>query len=226
MPRHRVSHADDIAFGAVDPPNRAFTGVTVHQTGLLDLGTPIAAAAATVVNAQAVAGAVASVPLAVAGGVTLDVPRAVSIVSSNAGDTGAGRNVTVFGRDRYGRPQSETITPNGTTTVVGNKAFASVSRVAAAGAYTGNLSVGISARIGLPQRILPGGFLSGILGDNTADAGTIVFGSDAAPTDATGDSIGTYQPAGTLNGTNRFRVRAFVNLGDRAYGIEQPNVTL
>ena len=224
MPRHRITHADVLAAGIIDPPDRTFTGVGINPTALQDLGTPIAATTNTVVSAQAVAGA-GSVPL-VSTVVTVDVPRCLVIVSSNVGDTTGAKNITITGRDRYGRAQTEVITPNGTTPVNGNKAFKTVTRVDALAALLGNLSIGVNTKLGIPARVTTGGFISGILAPNTADAGTFAFGDDTAPSTVTTDSIGLYTPAGALNGANRYFLRAIPVLGELAYGIQQASVSI
>lgn len=99
--------------------------------------------------------------LASSGAVTLDVPRALQVVSSGA----ATAVITVTGTDVYGRPMSEAITLNGTTAVSGKKAFKTVTLVTAGAAIDNPAKVGTTDILGLPVFIPSEGFLVAELRD-------------------------------------------------------------
>lgn len=85
---------------------------------------------------------------AVSGVVYMDVPRCVDAVSSNGGDT---TNVlTITGTDMYGQTMVEAITTNGTTRVLGKKAFFKITSISTSVAFTGNVSLGTIDIFGLP----------------------------------------------------------------------------
>lgn len=164
-------------------------------------GAVSAAAAATVVNAQAVAGTAAVTKTAAI--VTLDVPRVLNAVSSSASDTAI--TVTITGTDEYGAAMKERIALNGTSTVPGLKAFKTITTVNASGAMVGNLSVGQTKILGLPFVLRDAGLRVESLEDGAAaTAGTYVAGSTAVQTLTTGDVRGTWSPNGTPNGTVQF----------------------
>lgn len=96
--------------------------------------------------------------LVTAGVATFDVARRVVAVSANAGDTT--QTITITGTDRYGNPQSEVITLNGTTPVYTNRDFLTVTgetiSAATAGAITsGTNGVGSTSWIVLNPHITP-----------------------------------------------------------------------
>ena len=102
-----------------------------------------AADADGIAAAQAVGGAgdlTLNGALASGGVATLDVPRHVSVVSADVGDTT--QTATVTGTDRYGNAISEVLTLNGTTTVKGSKNFKTITQVAMSAATVGNVSAG------------------------------------------------------------------------------------
>lgn len=68
-------------------------------------------------------------------------PSLLSVVSSNAGDTGTVYNVVVTGWTSSGVAISETITPNGATPVASTNTFDVVESVTATGTWTGTLTV-------------------------------------------------------------------------------------
>jgi hypothetical protein len=174
---------------------------TLLSTVYVPYGAVSALAAATVVNAQAVANTNPVTKTAAI--VTLDVPRVLSAVSSSASDTAI--TVTITGADEYGRPMVERIALNGTTTVPGLKAFKTVSTVVASGAMAGNLSVGQTKVLGLPCFLSDAGMRIASLEDGAvATAGTYVAGSTAVQTLTTGDVRGTWSPNANPNGTIQF----------------------
>lgn len=231
FPPHRITNTDNVRTGNAVSPNRDRTGVPLAGAEAqaiitFSLGAPIVADVDGVCAAQAIAGAAdALINGALSSGgvvVAFDVPRGVQVDSSDAGDTT--QTVTVTGKDVYNQSMVETIALNGTTDVLGKKAFSSISRVAVSALMTGNLTVGTTSKLGLPYRPVVGGFLRGRANEDTADAGTYVAPERTASTATTADVRGTYAPAGTLNGTNVFVVSIAVANGPTnaaGFGIAQ-----
>lgn len=177
----------------------------------ISLGTPTTAAATAVCAAQAISGSNVSAVIngtkAAAGVASLGAQtgRNVVIVSANAGDTT--QTVTITGTDMYGAVMNERLTLNGTTTVTGGKAFATVTGVVVSATMTGNLSVGDGTRIGLPVYLSNSTFILRELQDGAvATAGTVVAGlSIATPATITsGDVRGTYAPNSAPDGSRAY----------------------
>ncbi|MEN6404110.1 MAG: hypothetical protein ABFD94_19370 [Armatimonadia bacterium] len=164
---------------------------------------PATLSATAVAAAQAVAGAgnLTINGASASGGVaTLDVPRAVSVVSSNAGDTT--QTATVFGTDAYGIAMSEAIAFNGTTTVAGQKAFKTVTRVAISAAMAGNASVGSTDIFGLPYRVDSRNYVITAWNGAIVTTGTFAAADTTSPaTTTTNDVRGTFLPADAANGS-------------------------
>lgn len=163
----------------------------------VDFLTPIAAVAAGILSATSIATAVDTTTFVAD---TADAPfgRNVTVVASGA----ATSTVTVYGKDYLGQGMAETLTLNGTTPVLGNKAFKWVDRVVAGITAATTINLGFGSKLGLPYR------MSNVLEEtaNGAEAavGTFVAGVLTDPqTLTTGDPRGTYVPSTTLNGTNR-----------------------
>jgi hypothetical protein len=132
--------------------------------------------------------------------VTFDCPRALQIVSSNAGDTT--QVITIRGLDEFGVAMTQNITLNGTTPVFGTKAFKTVISYQASVALAGNLSIGNSKILGLPLYLAGAGWVLRELQDQTvATAGSFVAGVNTIASATTGDVRGTWTPNATLNGT-------------------------
>lgn len=175
---------------------------------------PAALSTTAVAAAQAVAGA-GNLTLAA---LTIDFPRAVQIVSSNVGDTT--QTALVTGKDVYGVPMSELITFNGTTPVLGKKAFASISSVYVSAALAGNASVGTTDVFGLPYVVTTRNYA--VTFDNGAQVttGTFTAAVTTSPaTTTTGDIRGTWDPATAANGTVRFTVWMFIKDPDTVTGL-------
>jgi len=149
----------------------------------------------------------------------LDCPRAVSITIGTGTITAT--NVTISGYDYYGQAMTQTISTGTTqsTTVNGKKAFYQISSVYVAGNCGGTISVGTTAILGLPVRVIDAGYISSVgwanqLGNNSA---TFVAADLTNPaTASTGDVRGTIVPntsTGTypLNGQNRLVVEVLLN---------------
>jgi hypothetical protein len=185
---------------------------------------PVALSATAVAAAQAVAaagnltinGATAS------GGVaTLDVPRCLSIVSTGADTT---QTATITGTDAYGIPMTETITFNSTTTVNGQKAFKTVTRVAISAALAGNASVGSTDIFGIPYRTNSRNYLLTAWNGAFVTTGTFAAADTTAATATTDDVRGTYLVPDAANGTKRLTL--WISIADDdtqtgLYGVAQ-----
>jgi hypothetical protein len=207
---------DDLWMGnATGPQTNSWAGPGTIGRGVGPLGrvyifdiVPAALSATAVCAAQAIAAAGSATinGASASGGVaTLDVARAISVKSSNSGDTT--QTVTVTGTDYWNQYQTETLTLNGTTTVNGLKAFKTIVAVAVSAALTGNLSVGSTDIFGLPYRVTDAGYImrAGWAGALAANAGTFVAADTTSPATATtGDVRGTFLPTGSAaNGSRR-----------------------
>lgn len=225
----RITHAAIITAGAGQRGNSQ-SGPTLAQLVCVRWGAgsahnraaPAAAAANNVLASQAIAGAADGVingALATGGVATLDVPRSLQMVSANAGDTT--QTVTVRGFDEYGEALTETRTLNGTTIVLFLKAFKTVNRVTFSAALAGAVTMGTTARLGLPFRIRIGDFVTG-KADNAVDVpGTLTVADTAAPTAATGDIRGTVIFNTAPNGTVIFTALQWLtDNGQDAFGGE------
>lgn len=117
--------------------------------------------------------------------------RAVSVVASGA----ATSTVTVIGRDYLGQMIKETLTLNGTTTVNGNKAFASIEQVSWGATASVTINLGWGNKLGLPFRCiyLDTELVSGAV---PANAGALTAGASAstAQTATSNDPRGLYTP--------------------------------
>ena len=132
----------------------------------------------------------------------LDCPRAVS-VSLVVG--GTARAYTITGYDYYGQPMSEVITSVANATTNGKKAFYQIVSVAGAGASTTAVTVGTTQLLGLPVRVIDGGYLChvGWNGGFALDTGTLAVAATATATTTTGDVRGTFSPSTAPDGIKR-----------------------
>lgn len=142
--------------------------------------------------------------------------RNVTVVASGA----ATSDVTVHGFDYLGQPMTEELTLNGTTPVLGVKAFARVTRVEAGVTAATTINVGWGNKLGLPYKILDA---YTVLKNNAepADADTIVVGSTATQTATSADPRGTLNlhANNVTNGTNTYEVAGLWDDTD-LYGVQ------
>lgn len=125
--------------------------------------------------------------------------RNVTVVASGA----ASSAVTIKGRDYLGQPMLETLTLNGTTPVVGVKAFKTIEEVSyAATAVT--IDVGWADKLGLPYAATS--LLAELEDGATASAGTFVARSVATQSATSADPRGTYDPASACDGSTEFQL--------------------
>lgn len=140
----------------------------------------------------------------VSGGVAvLDVPRGI-VVDSGGADTSV---ITITGTDEFGNAMKENITVNGTTAVLGKKAFKTVTSISGSVDAANGIFIGTSDILGFPV-FLPNAV--NILYDTEDGAavtdGTYVAGVLTKPTATTGDVRGTYDPNSACDGSKRFSV--------------------
>lgn len=114
--------------------------------------------------------------------------RNVTVVASGAATSA----VVVYGEDYLGQTVIESFTLNGSTPVLGKKAFKRVTRVTAAVTAATTINVGWGNTLGLPYKIQD--IYTELADKVEATAGTVVVGSVATPSATTGDPRGTYLP--------------------------------
>lgn len=199
----------DVDSGVVLADPAKMSEITIVK---IALGAPATAVANGIALAQARASAgnlTLNGSLATGGVATFDVPRNVVVVSSAAGDTT--QTATFTGTDAYGKTLVETLALNGTTTVVGKKAFKTVTQVAISAALAGNGSAGSGVILGLPVFIADTvDVLKEIMDAAAATAGTLVAGANTTATATTGDVRGTYNPNSAPNGARVYELIAAV----------------
>lgn len=153
--------------------------------------------------------------LASSGTVTLDVPRNVVIDAAGA----ATAVLTVYGTDVYGNAMSEAITLNGTTAVSGEKAFKTITRIAASAAAT-DFFVGTGDVFGLPFRTDSRNFALTAWNGAFVTTGTFVAADTTSPaTTTTGDVRGTYAVPDAADGTKALSVWIFIEDPDTVTGL-------
>ena len=178
----------------------------------VDFGTPAVANATSILSAQSIAVAITASGLSGTTPLLLDtIPdtfgRNIQVVASGAATSA----VTVRGRDYLGQPMTELFALNGTTPVLGVKAFKWIDSITFGATGGTTVNVGTGAKFGLPYR------MSRVLGTEevdgtTAAAGTFVAGVLTDPqTTTTVDPRGTYTPTTTPDGVKRLRMSFFPN---------------
>jgi len=248
------SFSDDLYLGGArlttDDPNPA-PGANPQQGGFgvgplgrvyhWDVGIPVATSNTNIVTAAAIGSSLTAVLTAGTGTsfvtngrgervLQLDTPRAVSVTASA---NEAARVVTITGYDRYGQKMSQDISGLNVNTVLGTKAFWQILLVTISAASVGNISVGVTARLGIPVRVTSIVYIIAMRATATAlnavAAGTVAAADGTSPATAlTGDVRGTVEPT-LLDGVNRFVVSILVpaiaagpnatRIG--AYGVDQ-----
>lgn len=113
-----------------------------------------------------------------------DVPRAVSITGNGAAVTG---NVTITGTNIVGDVITEVIALAGAATVLGTKAFKTITSILLppwAVANTERVRVGLTARLGLPVAISRDSIVAAFLGGvREATRPTVTFSASAIESD-------------------------------------------
>lgn len=173
-------------------------GIMLDQR--LSLGAPIVANNTGILSAQSIAAAVDTTTFAAAYLPNAESTmgrygRVLRVVASGA----ATSNVTVYGRDYLGQKIKESFTLNGTTPVIGKKAFKYVDRITAGITGGTTINVGFDTGFGLPYvtMAVEREYADGVL----AAAGTLTAPVRTDPsTTTTGDPRGTYVPTTTPDG--------------------------
>ena len=194
-------------------------GVAMSPMFVYDV-VPVAFSATAVAAAQAVAGAgnlTINGGSATGGVATFDVPRTITIVSTNAGDTT--QTATVTGTDVYGLAMSELITFNGTTAVTGQKAFKTVTRVAISAALTGNGSVGSTDVFGFPFRANTRNYVLTAWNGAFVTTGTFAAADATVATTTTNDVRGTYAVPDAADGSKRLTLWMYIFDDDTQTGL-------
>jgi len=121
-------------------------------------------------------------------------PRNVTVIA----DAAATSVVTVYGTNQFGTAISEDLTLNGTTSVVGSKIFATITKVhMAQRSGPGNITIGLGSKLGL-LRVLVSGFAA-----PTGNVGGTLEGTPPTP-DYTNSSVAFNT---TLDGSSDFKCK-------------------
>jgi hypothetical protein len=208
-------------------PNMQYAS-DVEVTGMAkaDLGIPVTASANGILNAQSIATAGATqVFAATYNNDSLSRYGRVLQLVASAVSTSV---VTVQGFDFWGQPLTEAITLNGTTVVIGVKAFRYVTRISWTATAATTMSIGWVDRFGLPYRAIDAVIQQELVNDAPVGvAGTITVGAlpQAAQTNISIDPRGLYVPnvANPANGARKFSIMYHVDnvlglMGARHFG--------
>lgn len=228
--KHHITHASTVyqgsAYYAPLMNTNERRGAPITFMTKVDMGTPIVADPdgisdghdGTSVLTVALDGALAS-----GGAVVLDVPRTITIDTNSAGDTT--QTATITGTDVYGAPLVELIAFNGTTAVVGQKAFSTVTSVVLSAALTGTCDIGTTDALGLPYVLSDkSNLLSTWFGGvDEATLPTIALGDTTTATATTNDTRGTLDLNSTLDGSTQIYVYMVVDSStkDLLVGVDQ-----
>lgn len=105
-----------------------------------------------------------------------DVPRNLTVVASGA----ATGDVVVTGTNIRGDVITETLALNGTNSVVGNKAFKTVTSVAVPAVAGTTIDLGIGVKLGLSRRMVTDNYQQGTVdGTHEATRATIAYSATA-----------------------------------------------
>lgn len=194
-------------------PNMTYAA-DVNSEGCLAINispTPLrAAAAAGILSTQSIAtaGSTRTFVTAFANGHNNDESymgrfgRNVTVVASGA----ATSTVTVYGNDYLGQPMAETLTLNGTTPVLGKKAFRRITSVVYGATAGTTINLGYGDVLGLPYAYIGQGisYTDDVLNSNQ---GTFVA-RVAAQTLTSGDPRGTWTPhaSNVADGTKKHKI--------------------
>lgn len=200
-----VSKAPTFATARVSAyvPNMQYAAdVQIDGATKISFGSPAAASATAILNAQSIASATTVYTFggaASAGPYQLDgtYGRAITLVLSGAGTP----TVTVNGRDYLGQRITETMTGNGTTAVNSAKCYKWIDSIGFTAVGATTMNVGTLAVFGLPYKATK------VLAEELADVPQGTLGTLTNPvltdpaTATTGEPRGKYAPNATPNGT-------------------------
>jgi len=235
MSKHHITSASEVFQGAANyapllDDNEGRRGAPITFMTKVDLGTPIVADPDGISDGHDGSAATGSLTVAIdgtlasAGVVTLDTPRTLSIDTDSAGDTS--QSITVTGTDVYGEVLVETIDFNGTTAVVGLKAFKTITAATLSAALTSECDLGTTDALGLPYVLSDNSNLLNTWfgGVDEVTKPTIVLGVTTDPATAiTGDTRGTLDLNGTLDGSTQVYVNMVVDTSTKVLmvGVDQ-----
>lgn len=157
-------------FGAVkngyayDTP---FKGISLYEV----LGTPALGTNTAVHAAVTLTGAAQTVTTGIT---NPDAPRALLVKGNASGIVGT---VTIYGRDVNGSAMSEKISLNGSSAVLGNAAFAVITKIvlpAKTNASGDTVSIGTSNKLGLMHPIIQDADVTLLLVDGVAEAAAAI----------------------------------------------------
>lgn len=198
----------------VGPLGRIYNFDVIPQTlvvnNLATSQTPTAAGNITLVMGTSVTTVIRSNGVSV---MQFDCPRAVSITQAVSG---IAATFTITGFDYYGQAMTAVTSVAGTSanTATTLKAFYQIASISVSGGTTSAITIGSSDVIGLPIRVIDGGYLIGVgwSGSFAVDAGTFVAAdTTATATSLTGDVRGTYKPSTATSGVKRLVLSIAVN---------------
>lgn len=200
-------------------PNMSYdANVESSNLNRFELGAPIALNATGLLSAQSIAVAGNAVAFAATYNFKTSMGRYgrnLTVVASGAATSA----VRITGKDYLGQPMREDFTLNGTTPVLGKKAFKSVDKVDWDATAATTINVGWGNALGLPYAAIDMAkeIKNGIV---AANAGTFVAADQTTVSATTGDTRGTLTPATVLpNGTNTFAVVCYP-LQDNLHGVK------
>lgn len=178
------------------PAMQYSSDVNYNSGTRVNLGSPAAASATSILNGQTI-GTVGTVDLSAITPFPETYGRNVSAIAAAA----ATSTITLNGWDYLHQPVSETITLNGTTAVPGVKAFKDFNNMVINGTTATTINLGSGLRLGLPYKCIRCAYEIG--NGASAAAGTLTAGVTTDPqTATTADPRGLYTPTTALNGTN------------------------
>lgn len=177
---------DTLEYGSVATPSAG----TISAVAVVKYSTTPAIGTATYVHAAI---AMTSGTQTITTSITNpDYPRIVTIKGNASGITG---NVVITGTNFAGATITDTIALNGSTEVLGVKAFKTVTSIALPAethAGTDTVSVGVGNKLGFPIALTNANLCLAKNFDGAVDAGTVTAASTVEGS--------FYAPAGTLNG--------------------------
>lgn len=194
--------------------NMAFAAdVDTNGKVRIELGKPVAALATGIVNAASIATALVKNVAVIVANHRKNMGkygRNVTVVLSGAGTPA----IEVFGVDYLGQPMSEQFTGNGTTPVVGKKAFKQVTAVSAGLVAATTINVGYGDVLGLPYAIAA--LTEQYVDQAVPTAGTTAVALLTAQTATSADPRGTYAPhsSALANGSRDYVLVATAIEGD------------
>lgn len=191
-------------------PNMQYAcDVRYDGTGEIDIPAPDAADADVIIDGQSIATAGSTTTFNT---LYVDTDAQMGKFGRNltvVADGTATSTVTVTGKDYLGQVVVEEFTLNGTTPVVGKKAFRTVTSVAYDATASRSIDVGTGALLGLPYKTFK---MDNELVDGAVPtAGSVTAGVTVTQTATSGDPRGTYAPHASAapNGSRAYKLQIY-----------------